>query len=295
MSPQVLARRRLVARIALPPLVPRRARGRLPGRRDPRPRRRGRQAGRRRRRVRPAVRGRLRRRSARGPPRGPAEAARLGDDASRRHVRRRGAGSGGRGRPALVLRRHGGAAGARPALRLGGEDAGDVRLPKALALAGRVVDESGGPVVGATVTLWPGDGRRAQDVTPAAAVPQAAATKADGTFRFETAAEEGNRIRVEAPAFATQERQPVRAGALARPVTLALGQVLRGTVTLADRRRRPGRPRALRGPHADDPLGRDARGRHLPPRRRAARGGRARGGRRRPRPCLGRAGPGRSR
>ena len=61
-------------------------------------------------------------------------------------------------------------------------------------------------------------------------------TKADGTFRFEAAAEEGNRIRVEAPAFATQERQPVRAGALARPVTLALGQVLRGTVTLADRR-----------------------------------------------------------
>ena len=41
---------------------------------------------------------------------------------------------------------------------------------------------------------------------------------------------------MEAPAFATQERQPVRAGALARPVTLALGQVLRGTVTLADRR-----------------------------------------------------------
>ena len=41
---------------------------------------------------------------------------------------------------------------------------------------------------------------------------------------------------MEAPAFATQERQPVRAGALARPVTLALAQVLRGTVTLADRR-----------------------------------------------------------
>ena len=67
-------------------------------------------------------------------------------------------------------------------------------------------------------------------------MPQSTTTKADGTFRFEAASEEGNRIRVEAPAFATQERQPVRAGALARPVTLALGQVLRGTVTLADRR-----------------------------------------------------------
>ena len=118
----------------------------------------------------------------------------------------------------------------------GGEDAGDVRLPRALALAGRVVDERGGPVVGANVTLWAGGGRRPQDATPASGATQATVTKADGTFRFEAAAEEGNRIRVEAPAFATQERQPVRAGALARPITLALGQVLRGTVTLADRR-----------------------------------------------------------
>ncbi len=118
----------------------------------------------------------------------------------------------------------------------GGEDAGDVRLPKALALAGRVADERGGPVVGATVTLWAGGGRRPQDASSASGLPQATVTKGDGTFRFEGAAEEGNRIRVEAPAFATQERQPVRAGALARPVTLALGQVLRGTVTLADRR-----------------------------------------------------------
>ncbi|HYN03079.1 MAG TPA: carboxypeptidase-like regulatory domain-containing protein, partial [Vicinamibacteria bacterium] len=118
----------------------------------------------------------------------------------------------------------------------GGEDAGDVRLPKALALAGRVADERGGPVVGATVTLWAGNGRRSQDTTSASGLPESTVTKADGTFRFEAAAEEGNRIRVEAPAFATQERQPVRAGALARPVTLALGQVLRGTVTLADKR-----------------------------------------------------------
>ena len=118
----------------------------------------------------------------------------------------------------------------------GGEDAGDVRLTKASTLAGRVVDERGGPVVGATVTVWPGGGRRPQDATPGSGVPQATTTRPDGTFRLEAAAEEGNRLRVEAPAFATQERQPVRAGALARPVTLAFGQVLRGTVTLADRR-----------------------------------------------------------
>jgi hypothetical protein len=118
----------------------------------------------------------------------------------------------------------------------GGEDAGDIRLAKAMALAGRVVDERGGPVVGATVTLWPGGGRRPQDASPASGLPQSTTTKADGTFRFEVASEEANRLRVEAPAFATQERQPVRGGALARPVTLALGHVLRGSVTLPDRR-----------------------------------------------------------
>jgi len=117
-----------------------------------------------------------------------------------------------------------------------GEDAGDVRLPRAVQVAGRVVGERGGPVVGATVTLWPGGGRRPLDVSPGSGVPQATTAKADGTFRFEVASEESNRLRAEAPAFATQEREPVRGGALARPLTLALGQVLRGTVTLADRR-----------------------------------------------------------
>ncbi len=120
----------------------------------------------------------------------------------------------------------------------GGEDAGDVRLPKATPLAGRVVDERGGPVVGATVTLWPGGGRRPQeqDVSPGRGVPQAATTKADGAFRIEAASPESNRLRVEAPAFATLEKEPVRAGAVPRPVSLVLGQVRRGTVTLADRR-----------------------------------------------------------
>ena len=117
-----------------------------------------------------------------------------------------------------------------------GEDAGDVRLAPAGTLAGRVVDERGGPVVGATVTLGPGGGRGFFDVAPGQGVPQSTTTKPDGTFRFDAASPEGNRIRVEAMAFATQERSSVRSGALARPVTLALGQVLRGTVTLADRR-----------------------------------------------------------
>jgi len=118
----------------------------------------------------------------------------------------------------------------------GGEETGDVRLAKAMTLAGRVVDERGGPVVGATVTLWPGGGQGPFDVTAGSGEPQSATTRPDGTFRFEAAAPQGNRLRVEAPAFATLERQPVRAGALTRPLSLALGQAVRGTVTLADRR-----------------------------------------------------------
>jgi protocatechuate 3,4-dioxygenase beta subunit len=117
-----------------------------------------------------------------------------------------------------------------------GEDAGDVRLPRATPLAGRVVDARGGPVVGATVTAWAGGGPGARDASPGSGVAQSATTKADGTFRIDAASPEANRLRVEAPGLATQEREPVRGGALARPVTLALGRALRGTVTLADRR-----------------------------------------------------------
>ncbi len=118
----------------------------------------------------------------------------------------------------------------------GGGDVGDLRLPRATPLAGRVTDENGSAVVAATVTLWVGGGRRPLDVSPGQGVPQTATTNADGSFRFEAAGGESNRLRVEAPAFATLERDQVKGGALARPVRLALARVLRGTVTLADRR-----------------------------------------------------------
>ena len=148
---------------------------------------------------------------------------------------------------------------------------------------------AGGPVVGATVTLWPGGGRRLAGRAPAL---RRAAARDDGptaAFRFEAAAEEGNRLRVEAPAFATLERQPVRGGALARPVALALGQVLRGTVTP----RRPAHARpAARSCGSRAARRRRAGWRRAPDgafvaRRRAARAGLARGRRRRPRPRLG--------
>ena len=131
------------------------------------------------------------------------------------------------------------------------------------------MDERGGPVVGATVRLWAGRGRsaRGDDLTAVEPLPQTATTGPDGAFRFEAAAETGNRIRVEAPGLATVERTGMRGGALARPVTLGLGQVIRGTVVAAgpaDPRDRRGRP--LRGPqhHA---LDRGADGRLVSPRR----------------------------
>ena len=123
-----------------------------------------------------------------------------------------------------------------PLVEAAGEDLGDVRLPRAAPLAGRVVGERGLPVVGAVVTLYAGRGRGFVDLLPVAPLPQASTTAADGTFRFEAASEEGNRLRVEAPGFATVERSGVRAGALTRPVRLGLGQVVRGTVRLPDGR-----------------------------------------------------------
>ncbi len=118
----------------------------------------------------------------------------------------------------------------------GGQDLGDVRLPKAAPLAGRVVDDRGLPVVGASVTLAAGRGRGFVDLLPVAPLPQTTTTRADGSFRFEAASEEGNQLRVEAAGFGTVDRGGVRSGALTRPIRLALAQVLRGTVTLPDRR-----------------------------------------------------------
>jgi protocatechuate 3,4-dioxygenase beta subunit len=131
-------------------------------------------------------------------------------------------------------------------LDAGGEDVGDVRLGKAAAIAGRVVDERGGPMVGATVTLWAGRGRGMDDLSTVEASPRAATTKPDGTFRFEAAGAEGNRLRFEAPGFATQERTGLRSGALVKPVTMTLGRTLRGSVTLSDARGPKGGPALVR-------------------------------------------------
>ena len=118
-----------------------------------------------------------------------------------------------------------------------GDDAGDVRLPKAAALAGRVVDERGGPVVGATVTLWPG--RRA---TPAGRLCGARRAP-DGDDQAATARSASRRRRASRTGCASRPPRSRRSSgspcarerSRARS-SLVLGQVLRGTVTLADER-----------------------------------------------------------
>jgi protocatechuate 3,4-dioxygenase beta subunit len=115
-------------------------------------------------------------------------------------------------------------------------DAGDVALVKATALAGKVVDARGGPVVGATVTLVPGTGAASFGRPDATPLPVSATTGADGTFRFAEAGARGNRLRVEAPGFGTAEVAGAPGGALRRPIAMSLGRTLSVQVVRDDRR-----------------------------------------------------------
>ena len=140
--------------------------------------------------------------------------------------------------PAFQLKVSGGGAAPRVLERLfepaESDDLGDVTVGRAEVLAGRVVDARGGPVVRATATLWVGAG---SGLGPAgdSSVPVTTTTGADGSFRFTAATERGNRLIVEAPGFAMVELSGLRSGAL-RPLALALGRVVAGTVVLADKR-----------------------------------------------------------
>jgi hypothetical protein len=114
--------------------------------------------------------------------------------------------------------------------------AGDVTLVKATTLAGKVVDGRGGPVVGATVTLFPGIGASPFGRAFGTAVPVTTTTAADGSFRFAEAGARGNRLRVEAPGFGTAEVSGAAGGALRRPLALSLGRAVSGQVLRDDRR-----------------------------------------------------------
>ncbi len=96
-------------------------------------------------------------------------------------------------------------------------DVGDIPLPKAATLAGRVVDGTGRGVSGARVRLEPPDGGRPN------ALPEGheARTGADGAFLFEDAAASGNRVDVGKDGFGSVSVGSVRGGGT--PVTIALG------------------------------------------------------------------------
>ncbi|MGE0454849.1 MAG: carboxypeptidase regulatory-like domain-containing protein [Vicinamibacteria bacterium] len=114
-------------------------------------------------------------------------------------------------------------------------DLGDLALARSGALAGRVVSADGAPVAGAELWLQssPQAGFGDGDLL---ARPRVALSGADGAFRFDDAARAGNNLRVEARGFATQELRP-REGALPRPIVLAPGFAISGTLRLPDGKR----------------------------------------------------------
>ena len=149
----------------------------------------------------------------------------------------------------------------------------DLSLEKGQALSGRVVDPSGGPVVGASVTLWPG-----RD----ASLPLAgtATTDAKGAFHLDAAAATGNRLRVEGPGPDQRGADWPPSGRPACGGDAVAGPHRPGHRVPARRALAGGcGSRALRG-DIPQPMDRDARRRHL----------RAPGARRGPRPHRGRGG-----
>lgn len=112
------------------------------------------------------------------------------------------------------------------------EDLGEVTLAEPSALAGQVLDARGGPVVGATVTLWGGwfAGRGGVSSLRSTPLPQTTTTDVDGRFRFDRAAETNNRLRIEALAFGLVELRSQRGAPLRAPVVLRPGRDVTGTV-----------------------------------------------------------------
>ena len=116
-------------------------------------------------------------------------------------------------------------------------DVGEVRVARASALSGRVVDGAGKPVNGVSVTLEPGrasTGPFGADDTEGE--PVFTRTGSDGSFRFDQAASSGNVLRVEAEGFASAGLSGVRAGSLPAPIVLTAATTLTGRVLGTDGR-----------------------------------------------------------
>ena len=115
------------------------------------------------------------------------------------------------------------------------DDLGEHALARAETLAGKIVSASGGPIAGASVTVWPLAGNAGGDgeVAPTA---RTVVTGADGVFRTAEAAADGNRLQVVARSYGAAAISNVRAGAMPRPITLGLGALVSGVVLRSDRR-----------------------------------------------------------
>jgi protocatechuate 3,4-dioxygenase beta subunit len=113
------------------------------------------------------------------------------------------------------------------------DDLGEHDLPRAQGLAGRVTNATGAAVAGAQVTLLHGGARGGDgEVAPAS---RTVTTAADGSFRFDEAAAEGNRLTVEAGGYGAAGLAGVRAGT-SRPIVLGPAVSVSGIVVRADRR-----------------------------------------------------------
>jgi len=127
------------------------------------------------------------------------------------------------------------------------EDLGDLVLRGAEPLAGRVRGPDGAPVAGALVRLRAF--ARTDGTAAGTARTQETTTGADGQFRFDAAAAEGNELFVQAAGFAPARVRSAKPGALPRAISLEPGLSLPGVV-----RRKDGRPaaKALVRYEADD-------------------------------------------
>ena len=118
------------------------------------------------------------------------------------------------------------------------EDLGEHTLPHGEKLSGVAVDSSGKPLAGAEVSLEPGVA--GGDDLAFRVVTRTVVTGEDGTFQFEEASAQGNRITVEKADLAPTLQTGLRAGAIPRPIAVVAGR--------SGRRRRPRRrPEARRG------------------------------------------------
>jgi len=141
----------------------------------------------------------------------------------------------------LQIRAEGGGA---VAVELGGpydgaesDDLGETALARAARLSGRVLDGAGAGIAGAEVTLL-ASGTFLNIGDSLTRLPRTAITGADGSFRFEDAASDqsSNAIVVRKPGFAPVRLANQRAGAVGKPIVLAPGRELAGTVRLPDKK-----------------------------------------------------------